>query len=98
LAQPLRGGLWEDGRARGTALQLKDVVSVSNVLEETFPDDPDLQKAHWDNVEAEIANLFNQPAVRAAVQDLVDLLTSRGEIDGHEAEAIIDRHLTKAPR
>jgi hypothetical protein len=74
---------------------IKDEGESRTIWGEMFPDDDDEQAylAYIAKIDCEVAGLFEQPNVRAAAWALAKILTSACEIDGPQAESVIDRHL-----
>ena len=67
-----------------------DWDQMSNALAKMFPDDEAKQDLYQEKVDAELAEWFGQANVRSAVERLVKVLTRLGEIDGPQAQTIID--------
>jgi hypothetical protein len=72
-----------------------DQIAFDNAAEELSDDEGEQQ--HWkDKIDDEVAALFKRSDVRAAVAALAGaLMLHDGQMDGSEAEAIIDRHLAQ---
>jgi len=77
-----QGGFSDEGESR-------------TILDEIFPDDENQQVRddYTDRIDREVTELFEKPNILAAVRALAEILTSACEIDGLQAEAIIDRYL-----
>ena len=71
----------------------KDEGVIDTIAHELFPDDEAQQERCKERWTQEVERWFDQPNVRAAVVELVDALMREGQINGTEAEAIIDRHI-----
>ncbi len=73
----------------------RDEAQILTILHEMFPDDEDGQaRDDYDaKLHCEVARLFEQPNFHAAARDLAEILTRTSEIDGPQAEGLIDRHL-----
>jgi len=71
----------------------KDEGVIDTIAHELFPDDEAQQERCKERWTQGVERWFDQPNVRAAVVELVDALMREGQINGTEAEAIIDRHI-----
>ena len=70
-----------------------DAVGIQNILADMFHDNESQKDVCLNCVDVEVAGLFERPDVRAAAWDLAEVLTCADEINGPQAESVIDQHL-----